>query len=143
MRVVTMLKNRLLFLSILVIVTLFCSVTSFLAGRLWQYSIDSHDIVSAVALRLDIEPSWNAVRGYVYCDVLKNDAKRDDVEARLLQVSPFTESENSTYHYITIVFDDPFMRAELSDLTLWFDEKDQLKGKFKGTNLSQIAIECP
>ena len=136
-------KNSLLFLSMLIIVALSCSVTSFLAGRLWQYSIDSHEAVSAIAIRLGIEPNWDAVRAYVYCDVLEIGAKRDEIEMRLLQVGLFAESENSTYRYITIAFYDPFITEELSALTLGFDEMGQLRGKFKGTTLSQIAIECP
>jgi hypothetical protein len=80
---------------------------------------------------------------HVYCDVLEIGAERGDVETRLLQVGSFTKMENLTYSYITIAFDDPFIRAELADLTLGFDKNGQLGGKFKGTPLSQVAIECP
>ena len=136
-------KNIVAILVCFLVCSTVCLFTGIVIGRIWQYETDKQNVAILVALRLGVDSDWESIRTHVFCKVLVIGATRKSIEDSLSKIGIYTQTKNSTYPYVIISFDDPFISAELSDLRLWFDEKETLRGKFRGTNFNQTPIECP
>jgi len=120
-----------------------CLSSGVVIGRMWQYSIYKTEVLDRIAKRLGVEPNWFVVRAYVHCDLLVLGMTREEVKRNLSKVGEYTEYPSSN-PYTTFIFQDRFIRSELSDLVLWFDDNNRLVGKQEaGVGLDPVMISCP
>lgn len=133
--------KQLAFILLVVSIIALCACGGVFAGRLWQYTIDDARIRGEVAERLEVSDDWAEIRDYVDCEILTLGSSRREIEERLLKVGPYKQHsfDNST----TFVFDNYFIRLELSDYTLWFNDDDTLREKVRRAGLDFTTITCP
>jgi hypothetical protein len=95
--------------------------------------------MESIAERNGLQPTWDAIRNFCYCSILKYGVSKDDVVVGAQKIGYFRSFQTSS-EMLSIYFYDPIISSQLGDLLVVFDEKGNLIYKKRLLGWDSIAI---
>lgn len=131
-------KDRLPIVACLLPIATLTIICALLGGYLWGKqqmlkTMDQYELKN-LARRLGVEDDWEAIRYYIYCNLLSRGKKPEQIKEELKSIGLFSWDDRSYKifgDHITVVFENYHIRNRLGDLVLYFDENGQLYAVYK------------
>lgn len=116
----------------------FCFGLGSIVGRSWEYKDLSNMEAINIANRVGVNPTWNDIRQYVYCDVMQIGKSRADIESELGKVGLYPTKEDDY-----IYSGNDFVHSEIGNLYARYDANNILTYKGKMFFSDVTSLSCP
>jgi len=108
-----------------ILIALMCclvSVCGYIGIKAWNYYQRSQQVLTDLSQRIGVEADWRHVRGYLYCEQLRQGMTKEQVEMVLDTLGPYLSAPyDSSSTYKMVYFRNQFLDANLSPLVLVFE----------------------
>jgi len=109
----------------LIVIYLLIFLCGFFVGFLILRADNERIQKEAIAERIGVNPSWDTIRNYYYCSILRYGETKENVKKSIQNIGYYRSFEN-TPGMLGIYFSDQITSSQLGNLLIVFDENGNL-----------------